>query len=744
MSLPYPHLKQQEFMRSDARWKVLVWGRRTGKSMGVALYTMLRAIEQQGNYYIIAPTYKQAKSIYWKDILKVLVPQAIIKKTDEGELYIELDYADYDLETKDILGYDIHVSHNPDLPPSTIYLKGADNPDSLRGVKLKGAVLDEFAFFQYANDTWRKIIRPALVDDQGWAIVSSTPDGFNNSFYDMVATAQTAVAEGDDKWFYSHATMLDNVYIAHRVSEWAETRKEYERDGKLDEFTQEYEAQFTSPSLQVYRDFKMETHVINPRDVPQENMTYAIGMDFGLKDPFAVVFVAIDQNDNWYIYDEVYLPDLTIDKMARILHQKMGDKNYSRIIGDSAGAMEIASLRDKSLGDYRVWVTPSKKGKDSIRNGIREVSTKLYVRESTGKPKLFVSANCKSTIREFQEYKRLRDAWGVVSETPEDKNNHCVVGETEIWTTEGKKRIDSLVGTEGTLYSEQGKVRQFYDVRETGEHDIYRVEFDDGTYIEGTEYHPLYTDRGVLPLACIETGDLIQSVTYGRNHSLREKAELQREELLVWQRQILSSGIREEIVPITQGSMGVPQWSNTSSYDHQPQGLELAEQSDRKSGTYDYSGEPKVSVKASHRESQKAYSQSASTGEQVARFKRRFGIAQEDWQRLMGEEKMASQDMLSLRKRVRYAISDSLSILPPELQNERPTKKVVWQGRTGKKATTYNLEVEGTRTYILGNGLVSSNCMDALRYLVLDHMNTGKPVPFAEHQYNPTTGRMIS
>ena len=86
--LPYPHAKQRQFMLSQARFKALVWGRRSGKSLGIALYTMLKALEKPGNYYIIAPTYTQAKSIYWKDILKVLIPDAIIQKTDEGELYV--------------------------------------------------------------------------------------------------------------------------------------------------------------------------------------------------------------------------------------------------------------------------------------------------------------------------------------------------------------------------------------------------------------------------------------------------------------------------------------------------------------------------------------------------------------------------------------------------------------------------------------------------------------------------------
>ena len=82
--LPRPHEKQRSFMLDKARFKCLVWGRRSGKSLGIALYTMLKAMEKPGNYYIIAPTYKQAKSIYWQDIIKLLIPQAIIEKTDEG------------------------------------------------------------------------------------------------------------------------------------------------------------------------------------------------------------------------------------------------------------------------------------------------------------------------------------------------------------------------------------------------------------------------------------------------------------------------------------------------------------------------------------------------------------------------------------------------------------------------------------------------------------------------------------
>lgn len=418
MALPFPHRKQRDFFRCAKRFILLLWGRRSGKSMGIAEFTLLKAIEKQGNYFIIAPTYRQAKSIYWKDILKMIVPGTIIKKTDEGELYIELKQIQYDLNVSSILGHDIHVKHDPELPPSTIFLKGAENPDSLRGVPLDGAVLDECAFYQDTDYVWDNIIRPALADRKGWGIWTSTPNGTQDAFYRQTQLAMKSTKEDGD-WYYSHATALDNPYFPE--DEWALGKKEYEDKGKEDDWCQEWEARFVNPSKLVYKEFDDDIHVINdPALIPREG-TFAIGMDFGFVDPFAAIFVVIDKNDNWYIYDEIYQTELTIDRIASQLRMKMGDTYFTRIIGDSRGATEMASLKKE-----RIWVTPSKKGKDSIKAGIRLVAEQLHVRESTGRPKLYISAKCKNIINEFKTYSRLVDAWGGVSETPEDKNNHAL------------------------------------------------------------------------------------------------------------------------------------------------------------------------------------------------------------------------------------------------------------------------------------------------------------------------------
>ena len=60
---------------------------------------------------------------------------------------------------------------------SIIELKGADKPDTLRGVGLHYVVLDEFQDMK--KDTWVKVLRPTLVTTGGHALFIGTPKSFN-------------------------------------------------------------------------------------------------------------------------------------------------------------------------------------------------------------------------------------------------------------------------------------------------------------------------------------------------------------------------------------------------------------------------------------------------------------------------------------------------------------------------------------------------------------------------------------
>ena len=168
---------QGQVFSSDKRFRVLVAGRRFGKSYLSCVELLRGALNRPGEtFFYCAPTYRMAKDIAWR-ALKKLVPKVWIKTKNETDLRIEL------------------------INGSTIELKGTENAMALRGRSLSGVVLDEAAFMD--SEVWFEVIRPALADKEGWALFISTPDGTASWFYDLWCyvpelTGLVAISFSDD------------------------------------------------------------------------------------------------------------------------------------------------------------------------------------------------------------------------------------------------------------------------------------------------------------------------------------------------------------------------------------------------------------------------------------------------------------------------------------------------------------------------------------------------------------------
>jgi len=88
-----------------------------------------------------------------------------------------------------------------------ISLKGADRPETMRGVSLKFLVMDEYADMK--PDVWEQILRPALADQKGSAMFIGTPMG-RNHFYELYKFAEL----GDDETYRGwHFTSYDNPIL---------------------------------------------------------------------------------------------------------------------------------------------------------------------------------------------------------------------------------------------------------------------------------------------------------------------------------------------------------------------------------------------------------------------------------------------------------------------------------------------------------------------------------------------------
>ena len=112
---------------------------------------------QNPRYFFAAPTWAQAQSIYWDDILAMIPDWAFKygrqKSIWKSKLTIELRW-------------------------STVSVLGLDKPERIEGVPWDGGVLDEYANMK--PDVWNLHVRPSLSDRNGWAWFIGVPEGRNH------------------------------------------------------------------------------------------------------------------------------------------------------------------------------------------------------------------------------------------------------------------------------------------------------------------------------------------------------------------------------------------------------------------------------------------------------------------------------------------------------------------------------------------------------------------------------------
>lgn len=387
-----PHKGQKEIAEASltTRYLVIRAGRRFGKS-ALALNIVLReALHNPGRYWIIAPEYKQAKSIYWRDLVDEFIPKGIILKRNDNELILEI------------------MTTVPGKN-SIIEFKGSDRENTLRGAGLKGVVLDEFAFQK--EYVWDKVVGPMLVQTNGWAIFITTPNGVSNHFKKFWDDAVAAEAEGAD-WKTFHFTSYDNPLIKRENldAERARLTPEF--------FEQEYMAEFAKFVGLIYTAFDPARHV---RDFEvDESWTFYRSIDFGATDPNAVSFIGLDKKGVMHFFDELYIGDIFTSELAELIKQKSAHRYFVATYADSAAKQTIMDL-----GTYGVYCIPVKKNtgegnKNWIIAGIDRVQQLL------NDDKIVIHPRCKATIKEFMSYSWRKDRMGDAVNIPEDKNNHIL------------------------------------------------------------------------------------------------------------------------------------------------------------------------------------------------------------------------------------------------------------------------------------------------------------------------------
>ena len=175
IELPSPHVNQQKILDSVSRFRVVMAGRRFGKSELSQIEIIVNALQGKKVAYI-TPTYNLAR-VFFEQLIKTLPFES-----NKSELSIKFPN------------------------DGSVEFFTGERLDNLRGRKFHLVVIDEASFIPNLEDGWLNSIRPTLTDYKGRALFISTPKG-KNFFYSLY------LKSGEPDWESFKFSTYDNPYI---------------------------------------------------------------------------------------------------------------------------------------------------------------------------------------------------------------------------------------------------------------------------------------------------------------------------------------------------------------------------------------------------------------------------------------------------------------------------------------------------------------------------------------------------
>ena len=350
---------RREILSDQHRFKVIVAGRRWGKTY-LALMWLCSGFIQPGELrWFIAPTYRQGKMIAFPVLRQIFRGKARINES----------------ELKVILPNDAEIC-----------IKGADNEDSLRGAGLNRVILDEYAYFK--PHVWEEIVLPMLAISKGDAMFIGTPSGYN-AMYDLYMRGQA-----DPEWQSWQFKTIEGGFVAEDEIE----RLKSNMDGRL--YRQEMEGSFESTGNRAAYNFDRDTHL---KRADELSLNKWWGMDENV-DYMTAVLACQYTDGTIHYFDEIRQSNSNTELMAKEMKKRYPD--VVNVFPDPAGsARSTTSHRSdhQILRDHGYKVS-ARKAHPSHRDRLNALNRKLI--DATGKVGMTVDPKCKYLIKDLEQVQR--------------------------------------------------------------------------------------------------------------------------------------------------------------------------------------------------------------------------------------------------------------------------------------------------------------------------------------------------
>lgn len=370
------HPGQRTVISDFHRFKVVVAGRRWGKTQCAKTAIIKEMQVPRQLIWYVAPTYRMARQIMWQEMIDT-IPARLIARKHETLLIIRL------------------------VNGTQIELKGADKPDTLRGVGLDYLVMDEAQ--DTKEDTWKKVLRPTLASTGGRVLFIGTPKAYN-WLYEIYMLGQRGETYLDKK-NRRHKNAWKSWQFPTSTSPFIPKSEIEAARADMDEksFNQEFNATFETMSGRVYYAFDRAVHVgeypFNPR------LPIWIGQDFNI-DPMSSVIMQPQDNGEIWVVDEVILfgsnTQETADELGRKYHRWLKNTTlYPDPAGKNRstagrGASDLDILRDSGFKRMK-----HRRAHPRVADRVNAMNRMF--KAGDGVIRMRVDSRCKHTIKAFEE-----------------------------------------------------------------------------------------------------------------------------------------------------------------------------------------------------------------------------------------------------------------------------------------------------------------------------------------------------
>ncbi|HEX7073353.1 MAG TPA: phage terminase large subunit [Hyphomicrobiaceae bacterium] len=387
-----PLPRQAEFHRSPARYRAYIGGFGSGKTRCGCMEALVTALEHPGSLGVIArQTYPELRDTTQRTFFEECLPQELLRlstwRRSEGHL---------------ILPNGSEVLFR--------YLENAD--ETLKSLNLSWFYIDEAS--EVAETVFLMLqsrLRNPIGPRRGW--ITSNPAG-HDWMYRRFVSREAIPPEGRQDYALIHAPTRENVHLPPGYVE-----------SLLSSYPPEWVRKYLDASFdvfegQIFTEFDESKHVIDPLpDGIPEGWEKLAGFDYGLRNPTAVVWAAVDWDGNVIIYDEHYQAEWPPEMHAKEILRRGKVPIYAdpSVFNRGPTGEAVGNI----YHEQGVTLIPAQNDVDAGINRIHEWL-------SGDPPRLRIYRTCSNLIRELKGYRWAprRTAVGDEPERPLKQDDHAV------------------------------------------------------------------------------------------------------------------------------------------------------------------------------------------------------------------------------------------------------------------------------------------------------------------------------